>query len=84
MGLTREFKLTTIIIVALAISSIIVEAKPFPGFLDSLPIKLESSSYAPAPGAATTPVAPGGGAVFSITNYGAKSDGKSDSTMVNE
>lgn len=73
MALTREFKLTTIFIVALAISSIIVEAKPFPGFLDNLPIKLASSSNAPA--------SPGGGAVFVITNYGAKSDGKFDSTM---
>lgn len=85
MGLTREFKLTTIIILSVAISLIIVEAKPFPGyFLDSLPIKSDSSGFAPAPGAASTPVAPGGGAVFSITNYGAKSDGKSDSTMVYE
>lgn len=76
MGLTRECKLTTTLIVALAISSIIVEAKPFPGSLDSLSIKLDSSSNAP--------VAPGGGAVFVITNYGAKPDGKSDSTMVYE
>ena len=73
MAQTREFKLTTIFIVALAISSIIVEAKPFPGLLDNLPIKLDSSSNAPA--------APAGGAVFVITKYGAKSDGKSDSSM---
>lgn len=79
MALTREFKLTTTFIIALVISSIVVEAKPFPGFLDSLPIKLDSRSHAPAPGAASVP-----GAVFPITNYGAKSDGKSDSTMVNE
>ncbi|KAK1398828.1 exopolygalacturonase [Heracleum sosnowskyi] len=81
MGLTREFKLTTTFIVALAISSIIVEAKPFPGFSHTLSVKLDARSNAPASGAPRVPVAPGGGAIFPITNYGAKSDGKSDSTM---
>ncbi|XP_017251944.1 exopolygalacturonase-like [Daucus carota subsp. sativus] len=72
MARTREFKLTTTLLIALAISSIVVEAKPFHHFKDHLPVKL---------GLAGAPVAPGGEAVFVITNYGAKPDGKSDSSM---
>ena len=75
MARTREFKLTTTLLIALAISSIVVEAKPFHHFKDHLPVKL---------GLAGAPVAPGGEAVFVITNYGAKPDGKSDSSMVHE
>lgn len=66
MAFTERYKLKVIFVLALAIISIKGEAKNFRGLLSS------------QPGNGTDE----GGAIFDVTKYGAKCDGKEDSTMV--